>query len=473
MYDLFFAPIVIYKKSSAISHPSYRIIRNCYPIDKTLELSYLCFMGINENDAAGLFSPMVDTTYLVVTHSKENSDYDPQNLLEELASLVTTMGFEVKGSKIVNLREITSRFLLGAGKTEEIIEEAKDLEVDCIVFDDDLSPSQQRNWEKLSGLCVIDRQEVILDIFSARATTREAVLQVGLARMEYSLPRLTRAWTHLSRQKGGTKGTRGEGETQLEVDRRLVMRRITRMKKELKKVKANRKTMRKRRNIAHIPTASLIGYTNAGKSSLLKAFTDADILVEDKLFATLDPTTKRITLKGGSQFLLTDTVGFIRKLPHDLVESFKSTLEETRYSDFLLVVMDASSPEIQHHYETTLNVLKELEITGKPVILIFNKMDLCVNRFALGRIEGNHDNIVHISVKRRTGLPELLEMVQQMIYQSIRMEKYKIPNSRYDLVALIRRTGNIETETYEGNDILLEARIPDEIRGRLKEYLVS
>ena len=228
------------------------------------------------------------------------------------------------------------------------------MEADCSIFDDDISPSQQRNWEALSELCVIDRREVILDIFTARANTREAVLQVGLARMEYSLPRLTRAWTHLSRQRGGARGNRGEGETQLEVDRRIVLRKINRMKKELIKVKSNRATMRRLRTSIPEPTASLVGYTNAGKSSLLNALSGTDVFVENKLFATLDTTARKISPEGGKQFLLTDIVGFIRKLPHSLVETFKSTLEETHYADFLLLLLDASSPEVIHHYETTM-----------------------------------------------------------------------------------------------------------------------
>ena len=230
--------------------------------------------------------------------------------LEELKSLVDTMGAETVDSLIVPLKKRSPKFYVGTGKADEITESAKRHSAEIIIFDNDLSPAQQRNFEELSGKAVIDRHEVILDIFAGRATTKEAVLQVGLARMEYSLPRLTRAWTHLSRQKGGSKGTRGEGETQLEVDRRLVMNRITRLKKELIKVRLHRKTLRKQRDAIQIPTGALVGYTNAGKSSLLNALTGSEVFVEDKLFATLDPTTRKVTLPGGNKILLTDTVGF-------------------------------------------------------------------------------------------------------------------------------------------------------------------
>ena len=273
-------------------------------------------MGQQKKEAAGMFSPVVETALLVCVRLPGMSSTELDYMKEELSNLIDTMGLKVLEVVTATLKKPTPRYFVGSGKAQEIADYAKELEADCIVFDDDLSPSQQRNWEELSGVCVIDRHEVILDIFANRATTKEATLQVGLARMEYSLPRLTRAWTHLSRQRGGTKGTRGEGETQLEVDRRIVLRKISKFKAELKKVRSNRATLRKQRTSIPIPTASIVGYTNAGKSSLLNALTGADVFIEDKLFATLDPTTRRVKLKGGNEILLTDTVGFIRKLPH-------------------------------------------------------------------------------------------------------------------------------------------------------------
>src|SRR6056297_586908 len=282
--------------------------------------------------------------------------------LDELRSLCDTLGFETVEQVVVPIKRLHPRYLVGSGKAKELAELAEAYEVDCLIFDDTISPSQQRNLEQLSGRCIIDRQEVILEIFSEHARTREALLQVGLARMEYSLPRLTRAWTHLSRQRGGTRGNRGEGETQLEVDRRIVLKKITGLKHELLKLKNQRNTRRKHRSGIPVPTGAIIGYTNAGKSSLLNALTGSATLVQDKLFATLDPTTRKMELSGGTRILLTDTVGFIRKLPHSLVDAFHSTLEETLVADFLLHLVDASNPEAEHHIETTLEVLGELEM---------------------------------------------------------------------------------------------------------------
>ena len=254
---------------------------------------------LNESPA-GIFSQTVESALLVGIQWPNMSPEEASEHLNELGFLVDTMGLTVADTKLAKIRAPQSKFLVGTGKVVEITDAARDLGVDCIVFDDDLSPSQQRNWEESSEICVIDRHEVILDIFAARASTREALLQVGLARMEYSLPRLTRAWTHLSRQRGGSRGTRGEGETQLEADRRVVLRKITRMKKDLKQVRLQRGVQRHRRRSVPMPTAAIVGYTNSGKSTLLNALTDADVLVEDKLFATLDPTTRRLPLHNGT-----------------------------------------------------------------------------------------------------------------------------------------------------------------------------
>src|ERR1035437_3300298 len=295
-------------------------------------------------------------------------------LLTELTELVENLRMSVTRSMLVNLRTFTPATLLGNGKTNELIELAKADGADVIVFDEALSPAQQRNWEELSGLGVIDREEVILEIFSDRAHTREAVLQVALARMEYSLPRLTRAWTHLSRQRGkGAMG--GEGETQLENDRRTVRDRISHLKMELANVVKQRGVQRTRRQRIPIPTASIVGYTNAGKSTLLNALTGAHIYVADKLFATLDPTTRQLVLRGNQKLLITDTVGFIRRLPHGLVEAFKATLEEVVVADFLIHVLDVTNPNFEHHHATTLSVLGELGAADKTIVTVFNKID--------------------------------------------------------------------------------------------------
>ncbi len=391
----------------------------------------------------------------------------------ELSGLVRTMGLEVRDALIVRLVEPHPRLLLGKGKAEEITQRAKELEADCIIFDDDLAPSQQRNWEEMSGLAVIDRHEVILEIFAARAATREAALQVGLARLEYSLPRLTRAWTHLSRQRGGARGTRGEGETQLELDRRLVVRKIARLKREIELVREQRTTRRRRREGGELPTGSIVGYTNAGKSSLLNVLSGANVLVEDKLFATLDPTTRRVRLGDGNEVLLTDTVGFIRRLPHDLIVAFKATLEETLLSDFLVHVLDASSPEVQEHYATTVAVLEELGVGTKPIITVFNKIDAAGDGLSFAALRSRLSDSIELSARTGEGLEQLKGSIARLHAAGHPVVRVALPDSRHDLVALIHRTGKILATEYEDNLIRIAAQVPERTRSLLEPFLVG
>ncbi|MCF7934139.1 MAG: GTPase HflX [Spirochaetia bacterium] len=392
---------------------------------------------------------------------------------QELISLTETMGMEVAESVIVPIKAPRSTYLIGTGKVKELCEMSEELEVDCIIFDQDLNPSQQRNWEKISEICVIDRREVILQIFADRASTKEAVLQVALARQEYSLPRLTRAWTHLSRQRGGSKGTRGEGETQLEVDRRLVMKHISQIKKDLKGVRAHRETQRKQRQALPVPTGSIVGYTNAGKSSLLKALTDADVLIEDKLFATLDPTTRKIRLPGGAEILLTDTVGFVQNLPHDLVDAFRSTLEETKYSDFIIHLIDASHPEPATCYQTTLDVLESLGCTDKPAVIVINKVDLCDDMIPLAAIRRKDYPIVSISAKTGEGIDKLLETIEQIVFDIYPVETYHLPQDRYDVLAFMRKNGSVITEDFQDDQIVVSIRMPDRFKSAIRPFLVQ
>jgi GTPase len=423
-----------------------------------------------QDNPAGIYSEMVERAFLVGIRFSTLSEREACSHLRELEGLVWTMGLETVGRDIVNLREPNSKFLIGSGKAGEIARAAEESGADCIIFDDDLSPSQQRNWEHLANTCVIDRREVILDIFAARASTREAVLQVGLARMEYSLPRLTRAWTHLSRQRGGARGTRGEGETQLEADRRIVLHKIAKMKRDLAKVQSARDIQRKRREELPIPVGSIVGYTNAGKSSLLRALTDADVFVEDKLFATLDPTTRRISLPGGKEVLLSDTVGFIRKLPHGLVEAFKSTLEETVLAAFLLHVIDASDPEFASHISVTNQVLEEIGAGGKPKILVFNKIDSASD---LDFLRARYADACFISAKTGEGLEKLIERIGRRVFESGRTMRFEIPHTRYDLAALIHRTGQVIREDYVDDTIRIAARVPEKTKNLLTRYLCS
>ena len=395
---------------------------------------------------------------------------EAEKSLDELEALVGNLDILPLKKVLVKLKATTARYILGTGKAEEIRQTAEDLEADILVFDNPITPSQQRNWEELTGKCVIDRSEVILEIFADRALTKEAQLQVELARMEYSLPRLTRAWTHLSRQRGGARGNKGSGETQLEIDRRKILEKIVRAKKELKKVREQRKVQRAKRERAEIPTVSIVGYTNAGKSSLLKALTGEDVLVADKLFATLDPTTRRLLLPSVGEALLTDTVGFIRNLPHSLVEAFKSTLEETLLADLLLHVVDASDSEAAQQAEVTLKVLKQLGVEGKPIVTVFNKIDLADEAHLFHADERRFPEAVYVSAAAGTGLERLVEKIDEVLSRETKPLRYHIPATRYDLVALLHREGQVLSEAYTEGGIDLVARVGGRARGLLAAF---
>ncbi len=413
-----------------------------------------------------------NTAFLVCVRTPEDRPAAAGEYLNELQLLTRTMGFRTAAKRIVTVEKPAPRFLIGSGKAAEIAEEARNLEVPLIIFDDDLSPSQQRNWEEMSGLCVIDRREVILDIFASRARTSEARLQVELAELQYSLPRLRRAWTHLARQRGGSRGTRGEGEKQLEIDRRRASTRIARLKKEIKLIQSERATMRKNRKTVPVPTGSVVGYTNAGKSSLLNLLTGSDLTVENKLFATLDPTTRRISLSGGTEVLLTDTVGFIRKLPHGLIDAFKSTLEETVLSDFLLHVVDISNPDLEHHIETTQSVLREIGAGSIPQLTVFNKTDRLRDGGHLSSMKQRYPQALFISVKKKNGIEELKTAVGNLLADSFQTVFYSFPIARSDLAALVHRTGRVLAEEYSGDIITIQADVPRKTKQILAGFAV-
>lgn len=396
---------------------------------------------------------------LVTLQPPGQSDAEAQDHLDELKGLVKTLGMETVGAQAVKHREHHPRLLIGSGKAVELAGQCETLDADVLIFDDDLSPSQQRNWEADTGLTVIDRQEVILEIFSERAFTREAVLQVALARMRYSLPRLTRSYGHLSRQRGGARGNRGGGEMQLEIDRRVILDKIDKLEDELELVRKHRDRTRQRRDKGSVPSLSIVGYTNAGKSTLLNTLTDAGVLQEDKLFATLDPTTRRASLGGGIEALVTDTVGFIQKLPHHLVDAFRSTLEEAVHSDVIVHVVDASHPNWDGHRRTTDEVLTGLGAAGKPQVLVFNKIDATDEVLRRG-LEIQYPEAVFISLHRGIGLDVLKARLVATIKTLHVPKRLRLPLDRGDLVGYLYKHAQVLSENYTDTAIEIEALVP-------------
>lgn len=376
----------------------------------------------------------------------------------------------------IRLDEPRPGLLVGSGKAQEIADRADELETDYIVFDEDLSAAQERNWDQLTSRSTIDRHEVILRIFEMHASTREARLQVELARAEHMLPRLRRAWTHLSRQRGGAKGTRGEGEKQLEADRRSVQERISAIRRELDQVGEQRELRRKRRRDVPVPMGALVGYTNAGKSSLLRALTGADIEINDAPFVTLDPTTRRLALETGLEVVLSDTVGFIQRLPHQLVDAFHSTLEEALISDFLILVVDASSENVGGHLTTSREALAEIGAEQRPSILVFNKADAAPDRTALEfevrrRAEELGAPGLIVSAETGEGLPALRRAIAEMVSAQNRAARYLLPYHRTDLAALVHRTGVVVDEEYASEGIRISAFVPDRTHGILAPFV--
>jgi len=414
-----------------------------------------------------------ETVCLIGIQMQGQADHEAWGLLSELRELVENLGWVVACQEMVHLNHFSAEFLLGSGKTHTIIQLAQAHQASMIVLDQALSPSQGRNWEKASGLRVLDRQEVILNIFLERAQTEEAVLQVDLACMEYMLPRLKRAWTHLSRQRGGASTQRGEGEKQIELDQRLVRQRISKLKKEIKDVERHRDVQRSKRLKIPIPSAAIVGYTNVGKSSLLNALTHAHVLAEDKLFATLDPSTRRVCLPSGQPFLLTDTVGFIRRLPHRLIEAFKATLEESLYADFLIHVLDVTSDSVDDHYQTTTQVLAELGAGDKPVLIVFNKIDQLTDDCRRVDLQARFPGNLWISAKTQQGIDLLYARIQSLLDEQRVFMQLNIPFDEYAIVHRLHEVGAVLKEKAQDNGVYLSAYVPKPWIGLVQRFKQS
>ena len=392
----------------------------------------------------------------------DDSDFDS---LEELKELCIACGAEVVGETYQSREAIDPRTVIGKGKVEEIKNAVKELEADIVVFDCELSGSNTRNLESELGARVLDRSRLILDIFALRATTKEGKCQVELAQLEYNLPRLSGLGTSLSRLGGGI-GTRGPGETKLESDKRHIRERIQNLKRELREIDRTRETMRKKGIKSEIPGIALVGYTNAGKSSLLNALTNSEQFVKNMLFATLDPLSKKMTLSDGREAVITDTVGFIRKLPHHLIDAFRSTLEEAKYADIILHVVDSSNPQIDAQMEIVYDTLNHLGVKEKPVITFFNKQD---------RFEGEKpifkdlkaDYIVEGSVKTKQGLDKLVETIEKILKERSIYIEHTFPYSDAGKLQLIRKYGQLISEEYVAEGIFVKANVPPEVYGQL------
>jgi GTP-binding protein HflX len=397
------------------------------------------------------------------------SKWDLQDSLEELAELANSAGAEVVDTVTQKLQKPTAPYYIGKGKAELIKESIEARQVTSVIFDDELSPAQGRNLETLLARKVLDRTQLILDIFAQRARSREGRLQIELAQLQYLLPRLTRMWHHLSRQTGGI-GTRGPGETQLEVDRRRVQERIARLERELEAVRKTRAVQRKGRRRHQWPVAAVVGYTNAGKSTLLNLLTGADVVAENKLFATLDPTTRSFVLPNKQRVLLTDTVGFLRKLPHTLIESFKATLEEVSEADLLIHVVDLSHSRVDEQMQAVDNVIKELGAFGKQTMTVFNKIDKLANDDLAETYTKRFPSSVAISARTGEGVSKLVQALENTLSSWRLRSRFRVPANESALIAEIHRVGHVLELHYEGNDTLIVAHVPPHLEQKLERY---
>lgn len=405
----------------------------------------------------------IEERVILVGVSEQEGD-DAEDSLAELAELVKTAGAVVVGTLIQKRESIHPGTYVGTGKVDEIAQLLAVTGATGIVCDDELSPAQMKNLESILATKVMDRTLIILDIFAARATTSEGKIQVELAQLKYRLSRLSGLGKSMSRLGGGI-GTRGPGEKKLEIDRRLINDRIAQLNRELKEVVKHRDITRARREKNDVPVVAIVGYTNAGKSTLLNHLTDAEVLEEDKLFATLDPTTRMLELDGHQQVLLTDTVGFIRKLPHHLIEAFKSTLEEAKYADYIFHVVDASNPQMDKQMHIVYETLDRLGVKNKKIVTLFNKMDQRTDDEPLQDFRADH--ILMISAARNEGLDEIKELLQEMLREDKVYVERVIPYAQAGIIQLVREKGELVSEEYVPEGISIKAYVPMEVYGKL------
>ena len=414
-----------------------------------------------------LLNDKIERVILIGLDTSLTSGWDIDETMVELESLVDTAGGTVVGQVVQKRLKPDPAFFIGKGKAEEVELMRENFNADLIVFNDELGPAQQRNLESVINAKVIDRTQLILDIFAQRAETAEGKLQVELAQLQYLMPRLMGKGTILSRLGGGI-GTRGPGETKLEMDKRVIRERISDIKEQIEEVRKRRGIQRNKRQEANIPVLSLVGYTNAGKSSLLNKVTGSDVFVENKLFATLDPVTRKIELENQQEVLMTDTVGFIQKLPHHLVAAFRATLEEISESDILLHVVDTSHPKAEEHCEAVFEVLKDLDVEEKPVITVLNKVDLEDSAPMVTRLEHIYPLSVAVSTVTGAGIDKLLSIVQEILSQ--RREIIEMLFSYGDpMVSLIHSNGRILKETYIASGVIIKAELDKAIAGKVRK----